>query len=326
MNSRSKPNSQIVLAIVLGIGFVSLSFVGWWAWQAWSFLNPKPDTVVYDPGAPLHSNPRARIGNYNSDEPVDIDWRSNDGKARLRLRIPGEFVSSVYGTGRGVPRGLESSNQAITNGVHYILIYTWISGDQLQTVASLKRVRAMNAPGSKSIEIPGTQLMITLEGVHSTKSFEAWRTDGSARSLIEYQLTASERAIRRMPDLYGLERYRSQACGEWLPDGWEKYPLMPEEEPRPDCRDLGNRPEDWLSPAEVEDGVHFECYIVSPSDRPTCRYSYAQYEGWRLSYSFARDHLPHWQNVRTTMRNLFRRFQAEADKHAQTITTGEAIP
>jgi hypothetical protein len=330
MTKQTKSASPMAWALVAASALTLVSCVGGVAWLGWRIAQgPPPDTTVYDPSKPLHENPRTRLGYYNTDVPLEFRWRSADGTSTLHMRIPAAWVDSAGGTRRGLGWYRPYLGNDHDDGVSAIHLRVWLSDGTDGLVATpIKLLRARMAPGQAEIEEPGFGMHVSLEPTFSAEGFRPWADDGGVRRQVDFNLRQSDSGIRPLPAQYGLERYRPQACGAWLPPNVSDYPLLTEEPEKNDgCRDLGNPPEWWLSPRGEADGVAFDCYRFhgAADRRPYCAAGNADYRGWRMTYSIPFDEMHRWREVRRALRDLLASWEVPPSASERRESTDEGV-
>jgi hypothetical protein len=309
MTERRAPISPLAWLLLAASALTLASCVGGAVWLGWRIMQPPPlDTTVYDPTKPLHENPSTRLGNYNTDEPLEFRWRSADGSSVLHMRIPGEWIIDADGTRPGMRNLLQNLGPDDDDGVASVQIRIWLSEGPDGLVATpMKLMLARKAPGQAEITEPGMGSVLTLKPTHYRGGVRPWTTNNTIRQAIDFDLKQTDKGLRQLADKFGLERYRPQACGQFLPPDVDEYPLLAEEPAKDDgCRDLGNPPEWWVSPRDEPDGVAFDCYPGHGryGRRPYCAAGLADYREWHLDYSIPMDHMHNWQDVREAMRKL----------------------
>jgi hypothetical protein len=329
MTKRTTSASPMAWALVTASALTLVSCIGGAAWLGWRIVHgPPPDTTVYDPTKPLHENPRTRHGNYNTEESLEFRWRSADGSSTLHLRIPGDWVTSADGSRPGLGKMLSNLEDDYDDGVASIQLGVWLSKGETGLVATpLKLMLARKAPGQNEIEAPGMHSILTLKSHHNPTGTGQWSAAGSARQEIDFDEKKSKRRLRRLADRYGLERYRAQSCGQSLPANADEFVLLAEEPEKSDgCRDLGNPPEQWVTPRDDPDGAAFKCLLFHGAEdrNPYCYANYSDYHGWRLDYSIPMDHMYQWREVRAALRELIASWEVppSASIYVETLDEG----
>jgi hypothetical protein len=322
--------SPLAWVLVTASALTLASCVGGVAWLGWRAMQPpQPDTTIYDPSKPLHENPRTRLGNYNTEEPLEFRWRSADGSNTLHMRIPGEWIIEAHGTRRGLRNLLQNLGPDDDDGVAMVQIRIWLSEGPDGLVATpMKVMLARRAPGQAEIEASGMGSVLRLKPSHYEGGAQPWRANGMRRNAIDFDLKQANKRLRRLVDRYGLERYRPQACGPFLPPDVDKYPLLAEEPANDDgCRDLGNPPEWWVSPRDEPDGVAFDCYPGHGryGRSPYCAAGLADYREWHLDYSIPMDHMHQWQEVREAMRKLLASWEVSSKSAESDTSTNTGV-
>jgi len=223
----------------------------------------------------------ARSGPPEKD--VVIDWVDASGEHRLQMTIPREFVPTVsrdsrtpYGKRSDVTRGDEN------NGV-FSVVFEGAMGDPSDATLS-----PLETPPTQLPTVPWVRTMLKAD--HGAV-VNHWKADSQWRSHNAYLINGGD--MRRLPDKFGLEHYRHQACGDWLPKDVDKHPLLPDEEARPNCRDVATRSEEYMTPPDTEDGVFIQCVVYGPFE---CR-TETTFMGWQVRYMFPRDQLSRWQEA-----------------------------
>jgi len=153
-----------------------------------------------------------------------------------------------------------------------------------------------------SMQIPSVPwVRIMLDADHGIRP-KHWQADSDWRSQNTYSINKG--GMRRLPDKFGLEHYRHQACGDELPTDVDKHPLLPDEEGRPNCRDLATVSEEYMTPPDIEAGVFIRCVVYGPLE---CR-TETTFRDWKVLYTFPRDQLERWQETHQKVMNTLASF------------------
>ena len=229
-------------------------------------------TVLFGCGA--HSGP--------PDKDVVIDWVDVSGKERLQMRVPRELVRSASRDSQ-TPYGKRSD---VTGGDKNNGIYSVVLEGALGD-ASSTTLLPLETPPTQLPTVPWVRIMLKAD--HGAWGMQ-WKGDSKHRSLNAYSINAGD--MRRLPDKFGLEHYRPQACGERLPKDVDKHPLLPDEEARPNCRDLATG-EEYMTPPDTADGLFIQCEVYGPFE---CR-AETTFAGWYVMYMFPRDQVERWRET-----------------------------